>query len=75
MEVSEVRASVATAARTLAPQVETLSLKDAFAAYAEECGLGGELVGLVSQLEALLDEEEVVPSLPEIAALSAWGTR
>ncbi len=71
VEVSEMRASVAAAARVVAPQVETLSLKDAFAAYAEECGLGGDLVGLVSELEALLDEEEVVPTLPEIAALSA----
>lgn len=74
VEVSEMRASVAAAARVVAPRVESLSLKDAFAAYAEECGLGGDLVGLVSELEALLDEEEVVPSLPEIAALSAWGS-
>lgn len=72
VEVAEIRPSVAAAARSAAPQVETLSLRDAFAAYAEECGLGGELVSLVGDLESLLDEEEVVPSLAEMAELSAW---
>ncbi|MFN8612817.1 MAG: exonuclease SbcCD subunit D [Vulcanimicrobiota bacterium] len=76
VEVCEVRAAAqAAAAARPAAVVENLSLRDAFAAYALECGLGSDLVGLVGDLESLLDEEEVVPALPELSALSAWTNR
>ena len=72
VEVAEIRPTMAVTARSAAPPVETLSLRDAFAAYAEECGLGSDLVSLVGDLESLLDEDEVVPSLSEMQQLSAW---
>lgn len=69
VEISETRPAPAPAQRPSAPRVETRSLHEAFAAYAEESGLSQELVGLVQTLEAT---EEGLPSSPEIDELARW---
>ena len=72
VEISESRPILTPKPRPSQPRVETRSLQDAFASYAEESGLDPELAGLVGQLEALLPEEGSLPDCPELEELARW---
>jgi exonuclease SbcD len=72
VEISETRPAPTPSPRSSQPRIESRSLHEAFAAYAEECGLAPDLAPLIEQLEA---SDEDLPSLPEVEELARWVAR